>query len=48
MGCILKGGGGTLASYLLFEPDFTQALMALGESDAWARKEELRAFFAVT
>lgn len=45
---ILKGGGGTLASYLLFEPGFVQALISLGESDAWARKEELRAFFAVT
>ena len=43
---ILSGGGGTLASYLLFEPGFVQALMALGESDAHAKKAELTAFFA--
>lgn len=43
---ILKGGGGTLASYLLFEPGFVQALLAMGESDAYARKAELLAFFA--
>ncbi|MEO7392742.1 MAG: patatin-like phospholipase family protein [Ramlibacter sp.] len=42
----LKGGGGALASYLLFEPGFVQALIALGEQDAYARKEELLAFFA--
>lgn len=41
----LKGGGGALASYLLFEPGFVQALVALGEHDAYARKEELLAFF---
>jgi NTE family protein len=40
----LKGGGGALASYLLFEPGFVQALIGLGEQDAYARKEELRAF----
>jgi NTE family protein len=37
-------GGGALASYLLFEPGFVQALIALGEQDAYARKEELLAF----
>ncbi len=42
----MKGGGGALASYLLFEPGFVQALVALGEQDAYARKEELLAFFA--
>ena len=41
----LKGGGGALASYLLFEPGFVKALMALGEHDAYARKDELIAFF---
>lgn len=41
---VLKGGGGALASYLLFEPGFVQALMAMGESDAFARKAELLAF----
>ncbi len=40
----LKGGGGALASYLLFEPGFVQALIGLGEQDAYARKEELLAF----
>jgi NTE family protein len=43
---ILKGGGGVLASYLLFEPGFVQALRAMGESDAFAKKAELLAFFA--
>ena len=42
----LKGGGAALASYLLFEPGFVQALMTLGEQDAYARKAELLAFFA--
>ncbi len=36
---------GSLASYLLFEPAFVQALMALGEQDAYARKTELLSFF---
>jgi len=40
----LKGGGGALASYLLFEPGFVQALIGLGQRDAYARKEELLAF----
>ena len=38
-------GGAALASYLLFEPGFIKALMALGERDAYARKDELMAFF---
>jgi NTE family protein len=38
-------GGAALASYLLFEPGFVKALMALGESDAYARKGELIDFF---
>lgn len=38
--------GGALASYLLFEPAFVQALVALGEHDAYARKDELLAFFS--
>ena len=38
-------GGAALASYLLFEPGFVQALMALGERDALARQDELLAFF---
>jgi NTE family protein len=43
---ILKGGGGVLASYILFEPGFVQTLIAMGESDAYARKSELLAFFS--
>ena len=39
------GGGGALASYLLFESDFTRELLALGEADALARADEVRAFF---
>ena len=38
-------GGAAIASYLLFEPAFVKALMALGERDAYARKSELLAFF---
>lgn len=41
----LKGGAAALASYLLFEPGFVHALMALGEHDAYAHKEQLLAFF---
>ncbi len=36
--------GGPLASYLLFEPAFVQALIKLGEQDAYARKTELLTF----
>jgi len=42
---VLRGGGGALASYLLFEQGFIQTLMSMGESDAHARKDELLAFF---
>ncbi len=38
---MLKGSGGTLASYLLFEPGFVQALIGMGEADALDRKSEL-------
>jgi NTE family protein len=40
----LRGGGAALASYLLFEPGFVQALISLGQHDAYARKAELMAF----
>lgn len=43
---LLRSGGGALASYLLFEPGFVQALASMGEQDAYARKEELLNFFA--
>jgi NTE family protein len=45
---ILNGGGGVLASYLLFEPEFVQTLIAMGESDAYARKAEFLEFFSAT
>jgi len=42
------GSAAALASYLLFEPPFVNALIELGEQDAYARKAELQAFFAAT
>ncbi|MBE0589640.1 MAG: hypothetical protein IH617_16550, partial [Hydrogenophaga sp.] len=42
------GSAAALASYLLFEPDFVQALIELGEHDAWRRKDELTAFFGAS
>jgi len=41
-----QGAGAALASYLLFEPPFVQALMALGRADALAQRERVEAFFA--
>ncbi len=40
------GSAAALASYLLFEPGFVQALIQMGEFDAHAKREELLAFFA--
>jgi len=37
--------GAAIASYLLFEPGFVKALMALGERDTAARQDEILAFF---
>jgi NTE family protein len=42
----LKGSGAGLASYLLFEPGFLRALMALGTQDVALRQEELLEFFS--
>jgi len=38
--------GAALASYLLFESDYTRELMALGEADTLARRDEVLAFLA--
>lgn len=38
--------GAALASYLLFEPEYTQALMQLGERDGLAHRAELEALLA--
>ena len=40
----LRGSGAALASYLLFEPGFVRALMALGRADVHARAEEILHF----
>jgi NTE family protein len=37
--------GAALASYLLFEADYTRELMALGEGDTLVRREEVAQFF---
>ena len=42
-----RQGAGALASYLLFEPGFIGALIALGERDAYAKKDALLAFAGV-
>ena len=40
------GRSAAMASYLLFEAPFTRELMALGETDAMARRDEVLQFFA--
>jgi NTE family protein len=41
----LAGSGAAMASYLLFEPGFVNALIALGGHDAQAREADIAAFF---
>lgn len=40
--------GGALASYLLFEPAYTRALIDLGHRDTLARADEIRQFLDIT
>lgn len=42
----VRARGAVLASYLLFEAPYTQELMALGEADTHARRDEVLRFFA--
>jgi len=42
----LRGSGAALASYLLFEPGFIAALMALGQTDVQARADEILSFLS--
>jgi NTE family protein len=39
------GSAASLASYLMFEPGFVEALIELGEHDAWRRQDDLNALF---
>jgi len=41
---VFKRGGSNLASYLLFEKPYTNALMALGYADAMVRRDEILDF----
>ncbi len=41
----MNTNGGALTSYLLFERDYTRALIALGHADTMARSDEVRRFF---
>ncbi|MDP2262968.1 MAG: patatin-like phospholipase family protein [Hydrogenophaga sp.] len=42
------GSAAALASYLLFEPGFVNALIELGEADAWRRRDDLMRFLSVS
>ena len=47
LGAMRDASGAALASYLLFEPGFVRALVALGERDAYAKKAELLSFLGL-
>jgi len=40
----MNPNGGALTSYLLFERDYTRALIELGHADTMARSDEVRQF----
>ena len=42
-----RGGGGNLASYLLFSAGYTQALISHGYSDAMSQRDTIEEFFAL-
>ncbi len=43
----MRRGGGTLLSYLLFEPGYCRALIEVGYKDTMARRDEISRFFGV-
>lgn len=43
-----RASGGSVVSYLLFEAEYCNELIALGRRDAMAKRDELRAFLGLT
>ena len=46
-GATAKDGGGSAASYLLFEPGFCQQLIELGYQDALVQESSILDFFSL-